>query len=54
MISFLGKLLGTFCGNTQPLAVRTSDSFAYVKFVSDGSVNAKGFRLQYEASIEGN
>ncbi|KAM5158320.1 cubilin [Mantella aurantiaca] len=47
-----GRLLGTFCGNTLPLTLRTSDSFAYVKFVSDGSLNAKGFRLQYEASIE--
>ncbi|XP_077347020.1 cubilin isoform X1 [Lithobates pipiens] len=47
-----GKLLGKFCGNALPLAMRTSDSFAYVKFVSNSSVNAKGFRLQYEASLE--
>nr|DBA25188.1 TPA: hypothetical protein GDO54_012746 [Pyxicephalus adspersus] len=47
-----GKSLGKFCGNTVPSVVRTSDSFAYVKFVSDGSVNAKGFQMQYEASIE--
>ncbi|XP_077124414.1 cubilin [Ranitomeya variabilis] len=47
-----GKLLGKFCNNTMPGEVRTSDSFAYVKFVSDGSVNAKGFRLHYEASVE--
>ncbi|XP_044150585.1 LOW QUALITY PROTEIN: cubilin [Bufo gargarizans] len=47
-----GKLLGTFCNNIVPDEVRTSDSFAYVKFVSDGSVNAKGFRLHYEASAE--
>ncbi|XP_072010324.1 cubilin [Engystomops pustulosus] len=47
-----GKLLGTFCNNILPDELRTSDSFAYVKFVSDGSVNAKGFRLHYEASIE--
>ncbi|KAM4028087.1 cubilin isoform 1-T1 [Anomaloglossus baeobatrachus] len=47
-----GKLLGTFCNNTIPENLRTSDSFAYVKFVSDGSVNAPGFRLHYEASAE--
>ncbi|XP_075684851.1 cubilin [Rhinoderma darwinii] len=47
-----GKLLGTFCNNTTPDDLRTSDSFAYVKFVSDGSVNTKGFRLHYEASAE--
>ncbi|CAH2282322.1 cubilin [Pelobates cultripes] len=47
-----GRLLGTFCGSTIPGDMVTSDSFAYVKFVSDGSVNAKGFRLQYDSSVE--
>ncbi|XP_075068011.1 cubilin [Mixophyes fleayi] len=47
-----GNLLGIFCNNTVPGALRTSDSFAYVKFVSDESVNAKGFRLTYDASAE--
>jgi len=31
----------------------TSDSFAYVRFVSDGSGNAAGFSLTFEASVEG-
>lgn len=31
----------------------TSDSFAYVKFVSDTSGNAAGFSLSFEASVEG-
>ncbi|KAM4689065.1 cubilin [Discoglossus pictus] len=47
-----GRLLGKFCNNTVPSDLVTSDSFAYVRFVSDGSSNAKGFRLRYEASIE--
>ncbi|XP_063777593.1 cubilin [Pseudophryne corroboree] len=47
-----GKLLGIFCNTTVPDGLRTSDSFAYVKFVSDRSENAKGFRLSYDASVE--
>lgn len=31
----------------------TSDSFAFVKFVSDASGNAAGFSLSFEASVEG-
>lgn len=31
----------------------TSDSFAYVRFVSDSSGNAAGFSLSFEASVEG-
>ncbi|XP_056192710.1 cubilin [Falco biarmicus] len=47
-----GNLLGRYCGNTLPDAVDTSDSFAYVKFVTDGSVNAQGFRLCFDSSTE--
>lgn len=36
-----------------PLSVDTGDSFAYVKFVSDGSINAPGFSLSFMASVEG-
>lgn len=50
---FTGNLLGRYCGNTLPDAVDTSDSFAYVKFVSDGSINARGFRLRFDSSTEG-
>lgn len=48
-----GNLLGRHCGNSLPASVDTSDSFAYVKFVSDSSGNAAGFRLMFEASVEG-
>ncbi|NXY67496.1 CUBN protein, partial [Glareola pratincola] len=47
-----GNFLGRYCGNTLPDAVDTSDSFAYVKFVTDGSVNARGFRLRFDSSTE--
>ncbi|XP_030055456.1 cubilin isoform X1 [Microcaecilia unicolor] len=47
-----GRLLGKYCSSSIPRAVETSNSFAYVKFVSDGAVNALGFRLQFQASIE--
>ncbi|KAM4534255.1 cubilin [Odontesthes bonariensis] len=47
-----GRLLGRHCGSNLPPAMDTSDSFAYVKFVSDTSINAAGFRLLFEASIE--
>lgn len=48
-----GNVLGRYCGNTLPDAVDTSDSFAYVKFVTDGSVRAGGFRLRFDSSTEG-
>uniref|UniRef100_A0A8C0J8V6 Cubilin n=1 Tax=Chelonoidis abingdonii TaxID=106734 RepID=A0A8C0J8V6_CHEAB len=47
-----GNLLGRYCGTTIPDAMDTSDSFAYVKFFTDGSINAPGFRLRFDASIE--
>uniref|UniRef100_A0A8C3I7Z9 Cubilin n=1 Tax=Chrysemys picta bellii TaxID=8478 RepID=A0A8C3I7Z9_CHRPI len=47
-----GNLLGRYCGTTIPDPMDTSDSFAYVKFFTDGSINAPGFRLRFDASIE--
>uniref|UniRef100_A0A3P8SX64 Cubilin n=1 Tax=Amphiprion percula TaxID=161767 RepID=A0A3P8SX64_AMPPE len=47
-----GRLLGRHCGNDLPASLDTSDSFAYVKFVSDASVTAAGFKLLFEASVE--
>lgn len=49
----VGRLLGRHCGTMLPAAVDTSDSFAYVRFVSDPSGNAPGFSLSFEASVEG-
>ncbi|KAK6490308.1 cubilin [Huso huso] len=47
-----GRLLGKHCGNIPPSPVDTSDSYAYVKFVSDASVSASGFSLRFDASVE--
>ncbi|XP_053714419.1 cubilin isoform X1 [Synchiropus splendidus] len=47
-----GLRLGRHCGNSLPASMETSDSFAYVKFVSDASGNAPGFSLSFEASVE--
>uniref|UniRef100_A0A3Q3MXM2 Cubilin n=1 Tax=Mastacembelus armatus TaxID=205130 RepID=A0A3Q3MXM2_9TELE len=47
-----GRLLGRHCGSELPASMDTSDSFAYVKFVSDTSGNAAGFSLSFEASVE--
>uniref|UniRef100_UPI0009B389C2 cubilin-like n=1 Tax=Monopterus albus TaxID=43700 RepID=UPI0009B389C2 len=44
--------LGRHCGSSLPASMDTSDSFAYVKFVSDSSGNAAGFSLSFEASVE--
>lgn len=46
-------MLGKHCGSALPAAVDTSDSFAFVKFISDTSGNAAGFSLSFEASVEG-
>lgn len=48
-----GRVLGKHCGSDLPASVDTSDSFAFVKFVSDASGNAAGFSLSFEASVEG-
>ncbi|KAG7279658.1 hypothetical protein CRUP_025761 [Coryphaenoides rupestris] len=47
-----GRLLGKHCGANIPAAMDTGDSFAYVKFVSDASVNAPGFNLSFTASVD--
>uniref|UniRef100_A0A8C5PBH1 Cubilin n=1 Tax=Leptobrachium leishanense TaxID=445787 RepID=A0A8C5PBH1_9ANUR len=47
-----GLLLGRFCNNTIPGDLVTADSFAYIKFISDGFENSRGFRLRYDASTE--
>lgn len=49
----VGRLLGRHCGSNLPASIDTSDSFAYVRFVTDSSGNAPGFSLSFEASVEG-
>ncbi|XP_075408563.1 cubilin [Tenrec ecaudatus] len=47
-----GNSLGRFCGNTFPDSVETSGNVALVRFVTDGSLTASGFRLRFESSVE--
>ncbi|KAJ3611231.1 hypothetical protein NHX12_021247, partial [Muraenolepis orangiensis] len=47
-----GRLLGRHCGSSIPASMDTGDSFAFVRFVSDGSVGAPGFSLYFQASVE--
>uniref|UniRef100_A0A8D2IQV5 Cubilin n=1 Tax=Varanus komodoensis TaxID=61221 RepID=A0A8D2IQV5_VARKO len=47
-----GNLLGKYCGNTIPPTLDTSGNLAYIKFVTDGSINAPGFRLHFAANAE--
>ncbi|XP_058537778.1 cubilin isoform X1 [Neofelis nebulosa] len=47
-----GNLLGRYCGNTIPDSIDTSSNIALVRFVTDGSLTASGFRLRFESSME--
>lgn len=53
VVLYLGHLLGRHCGSALPASVDTSDSFAYVRFVSDSSGNRAGFSLSFQSSVEG-
>lgn len=52
-LNYLGDLLGKYCGASIPSALDTSSNLAYIKFATDGSINAPGFRLHFSASVEG-
>ena len=39
--------LGSYCGNKLPSTIRSSTEVVTIQFVSDGSINKKGFNLQY-------
>ncbi|XP_041486764.1 cubilin isoform X1 [Microtus oregoni] len=47
-----GNTLGRYCGNSIPSSVDTSSNVASVRFVTDDSVTASGFRLQFTSSRE--
>ena len=48
-----GTLLGRYCGSSIPSSIDTSSNVALVRFVTDGSVSASGFRLRFDSSLEG-
>ena len=43
------KVIGRYCGNKLPPVIETEKHVMKIKFVSDASVHAKGFKLKYEA-----
>ena len=46
--------LGKFCGKLQPFSVFSTTNVMLVRFVSDRSVNNKGFQLNFQAKCEYN
>ncbi|KAH3692443.1 hypothetical protein DPMN_194284 [Dreissena polymorpha] len=51
-VNSTGPVLILACGFSIPQPVFTSDNFAYVRFVSSGTVQYPGFRMKFEASVE--
>ncbi|KAG8515901.1 Cubilin, partial [Galemys pyrenaicus] len=47
-----GNLLGRYCGNTIPGSIDTSSNVAFIRFVTDDSLTASGFRIQFISSVE--
>ncbi|XP_076437271.1 cubilin-like isoform X2 [Babylonia areolata] len=45
-------LLRASCGRTLPASFDTSDSFAFVQFVTNRNVQSYGFNLTFQASVE--
>ena len=44
--------LGSYCGSKLPPTIQSSVEVVTIKFVSDGTVNNKGFNLQYRGLKE--
>ena len=44
--------LGSYCGNQLPATIYSSTEAVTIKFISDSSVNDKGFSLQYKGLKE--
>ena len=44
--------LGSYCGNDLPPTIQSSTEAVTIQFVSDGTINNKGFNLQYRGLKE--
>ena len=44
--------LGSYCGNKLPATIQSSTETVIIKFISDGTINNKGFNLQYRGLKE--
>ena len=40
--------LGSYCGNQLPATIKSSTQAVTIRFISDDTVNGKGFNLQYK------
>lgn len=52
-LTLTGNVLGKFCGNVIPDSIGTSGNVALIRFVTDETLTASGFRLRFESSTEG-
>ena len=50
-LSTSGQLIGRYCGNVVPDAIKTKTNHMLVVFVTDDSVNAEGFVASYETTL---
>lgn len=46
-------LVGTFCGTDIPKTIRSHANQLYLHFLSDSSINYRGFELRWDASSSG-
>lgn len=46
-------LLGRLCGASPPAVIQTTDNHLHMRFVSDASNEASGFKLIFEAHSQG-
>ena len=44
--------LGSYCGNKLPTIIKSSTQAVTIRFISDDTVNGKGFNLQYKGLTE--
>ena len=44
--------LGSYCGNHLPATIKSSTQAVTIRFVSDDTINGKGFNLQYKGLTE--
>lgn len=52
-MTLAGNSLGKYCGNVFPDSIDTFSNVAAIRFVTDGSIAAAGFRLRFESSLAG-
>lgn len=46
-------LIGTYCGNTMPAMLQSTQRSMYIRFKTDMSVSNHGFTAAYDSAMEG-